>query len=251
MVVRVCVYRFALPNRFENEIDPTAQFLVTINYDLVPSLDYCFDFLPVPQPPNVCEVSSDGIELERDRISHPGAILEHQGHAKLPQDIGKIAVEPVLVPQFNRKLLVRGQLLEERHQTLKKQLPVAEYVATEKWELENDGTEFLPEKTHCVQKFFPFGVTIDEHFVVRNRLRDLHREDEVVRRLREPAVDGLGGWASVEGRIHFNGIELVRVVRQIVRRLEATGIERAFPTGGGERRGSEMNCRRHDSEYTW
>jgi hypothetical protein len=130
--------------------------------------------------------------------------LQHQCDPELGQDIREITVEPVLVPKLNRKLLVLGQLLKERHESLKKRLPVAEHPAVEIRQLENDWTKLLLQDAHRVQKFLPFRLTIDEHFVVGDRLRDLHRKDEIVQRLREPTANGLGGRAGIEIRVHFN-----------------------------------------------
>ena len=129
-------------------------------------------------------------------------------------------------------------------------MPIFEEIATEKWKLENDGAKFLFKKAHRIQKFVPLSIAIDEDLVVRDRLGYFHREDEIVRRLGEPAAHRFRRWTSIESRVHFNGVEAVCVIRQIVRRLQSTRIERALPAGRGERGGSEMNRGCHGREYS-
>jgi len=65
-------------------------------------------------------------------------------------------------------------------------------------------------------------------------LRDLQREDETGRRLERPIVDRLDRRATVERRIHLDGIEATRIVAKVVGGPHALGIEGAVPAVGGE-----------------
>ena len=57
-----------------------------------------------------------------------------------------------------------------------------------------------------------FRIAIHQHFFMCNDLRNLDREDEVLRSSDGPVFDRVGRWASVKGRVHFNRGKLGGVV---------------------------------------
>ena len=89
--------------------------------------------------------------------------------------------------------------------------------------------------------------TLDEDFSVRDRARDLQREDEAGRRLERPIIDRFYRRAAVERRIHLDRVEARRIVSKISRGLHATRIERAGPAGSSECGGSKTDFSRHGS----
>src|SRR5207247_5446138 len=75
-------------------------------------------------------------------------------------------------------------------------------------------------------------VGVDEALGVRDVAAHLDREDEVHRRLRDPAGDGTRARQAVERAVQLDGVEELRVVAQPPRRWAALGIEDAVPPVG-------------------
>jgi len=145
--------------------------------------------------------------------------------------------------------VVRWQLRQERYETIHKFTTVFENTATEERELKDDWTELCPQNAHRVQELLQFRLTVNEDLVMRDRLRDLDRENKVVWCFRKPSADSIDGRASIERRIHFNRIEMFGVETQVVPRLHSRGIERSAPTRGREGGRAKMNRRAHGKEY--
>src|SRR5580700_1623785 len=104
-------------------------------------------------------------------------------------------------------------------------MTIFENTATKEWELKNDWTELCRQNAHCVQELLPFRLTVHEDLIVRDGLRHLDRENEVVRRFRKPSMDRLDGRAGIERRIHFNRIKMFGIKTQVVPRWHSRGIE--------------------------
>src|SRR4029077_16024543 len=109
-----------------------------------------------------------------------------------------------------------------------------EFGAVEIGELQDHGAEFFTEQVHGFDELLEFSFGADEHFFVRDHLRNLDGKEEAVGSLARPAVDGGGGGSAVEGGVHFDGREFCGVVGEVVGGLHSLGIERAFPSGGCE-----------------
>ena len=104
-------------------------------------------------------------------------------------------------------------------------MPIWKDAAVEKRKLKNDRSKLWTEDIHCFQELRNFGIAVHENFVVRDRLRNFDGENEVLRRPSRPVFDGSGGRASVEGRVHLDGMETLRVKGEVVGRLHAPWIE--------------------------
>src|SRR6185436_13760855 len=65
--------------------------------------------------------------------------------------------------------------------------------------------------------------------LVRDFLRKLEREDEIVRRAVVPALERRGRRHSVESRIHFDGAECARVHREKINRPRIHGKKWTYP----------------------
>lgn len=249
VVVSVGVDRDASFPDLVAEVYPAGQLLRAVYNNLVPNLGDGLDFFTITEPSNVGPVGCHRIEFQFRRTRHPRAILKHLGDLVISQEVRKFTVKPVSVAQFYRELVVHWELLQERYNTIQKFVAISENAAAEEWKLKNDWAELCPENTHRVQELLQFWLTVNKDLIVRDRLRDLDRENKVVRRFRKPSTDSIDGGASIERRVDFDRIEMFGVKTQIVPRMHPSGVERSVPAGGRKRRGTKMNRSCHDKEY--
>src|SRR5262249_1909707 len=189
VIVGIGVDRYAAFANLIAKIDPTAQLLRAIHNHFVPRLSHRLDFVPVSEPADVGEVRCDWIELQRQRISHPRTILKYERDSELSKEVREIAVDPVFVTYLDCVFVGRGQLPKKWHEAVQKFMVVRESAASEVWKLEHNGAEFLAEDAHRFQELVQLGIAVDEYLLVRNRVGNLHEENEVLGRFRQPTSD--------------------------------------------------------------
>ena len=117
----------------------------------------------------------------------PGTRL---GNATLAQGLNELWHEPILVSDFDRKLVALGQLLQEWPEPGKKVVLAHERLLVEIPELEQQWPEFLPESVHHLQELRHVIIAIHEHLLMRDDLWGFRSEDETLRRLLVPAFHG-------------------------------------------------------------
>src|SRR6476659_10867967 len=98
-------------------------------------------------------------------------------------------------------------------------MPISKYVPSEERKLEDNRPELRTKNVHRLQELREFRIAVHQNLVVRDRLRNLDGENEVLRRASRPVLDGSSGWASVESRVHFDRMEPVCIEGQVVRGL--------------------------------
>jgi hypothetical protein len=217
-------------------IHPALEFRRAVDDGFVPSVRQFFDRLAVAEPSDVRPVGSDRIEPpgELDRSRHCRQVLQHQGDTMLAQQISQARFEPRPVPNLDGKLAIRGELFEERGQDREKGVRCWRPPAVEEWKLEDRRSELLSEEVHGGQEFRKLGVTVHEQLLVRDCLRDFHREDETPGGSLIPVCDRASSRAGVESRVYFDRVEVFGIERQVVGRPNPLGIERSLPAGRAE-----------------
>jgi hypothetical protein len=250
VIVRVRVNQNASIHSLVAKIHPSAEFGGAINDDLVPRHRLCFDLFPVAQPTDVGPIRRDRVEIQFRWIRHPRPILQHECDAVAPEQIRELGVQPRPISDFNRELAI-GELLQEGDEPVRELMPISKYVSSKERKLENNRPELRAKNIHHFHELRKLGIAVHQNLVVRDRLRNLHGEDEALRRSSRPVLDGFSGWASVEGRVYLDGMEPLRVKGEVVGRLHASRIKRAIPSSGGKGRGSEQERRMiHAEDYT-
>jgi len=145
----------------------------------------------------------------------------------------------------------RGQLLQERNQSVRELVPVLDLPFVEKWKLKHNRPELVAEYAHRVQELSTLSITVQQHFLVRNGLRNLDRKDEALGCSSLPVFNRSSGGTCVESRIHFDRMKVLCVERQVVGRPHSLRIERSVPSRGCEGRRSEEDGRMvHSGEYS-
>src|SRR6266436_1822152 len=98
--------------------DPLGKITLAINNHLVPRCRFFLDPFPVSQPPNVSEVSGNQIEFvfHLPGPRHPALINQRESDAVLPQHICEFRNQPVLVANFDSKLVLLRKLFQKRNQ---------------------------------------------------------------------------------------------------------------------------------------
>jgi hypothetical protein len=66
--------------------------------------------------------------------------LEHERDLVAPQEISKFSVKPGSIPNFDGKLVIAREFLQERNKPVQKFMPIFEYSSIEEWELKDNRT---------------------------------------------------------------------------------------------------------------
>jgi len=96
-------------------------------------------------------------------------------------------------------------------------------------QLEERRPEPRPEEIGGAHEVLQLLAALLETLEVRDLLRCLQDEGEILRHLLGPLEDEFFGRHAVEGVVDLNGLETARVERKEAGRLEVGGIERALP----------------------
>src|ERR1700691_6002891 len=114
---------------FPQKLYPFQEVAPPIHDDLVPSLRFFLDALPVSKPANIGEVSSNQVEsvFHLPRPGHPSLVNQRQSDAVLSQQIHKAEIEPILVPNLDCEFVALWQFLQKRFQECQEFGPALEF----------------------------------------------------------------------------------------------------------------------------
>jgi hypothetical protein len=95
-------------------------------------------------------------------------------------------------------------------------MAVAKHASVEERELKDNRSQLFPENVHRVEELLQVGVAVSQNFFMGDDLGHFGGEDEAFGSSRRPVADGARRGASIEGRIHLDGMEVLGIERQVV-----------------------------------
>src|SRR5208283_223073 len=119
--------------------------------------------------------------------------------------------------------------LKERLQAIQKVHRAGKRIPVEVRKLHEDDGEFFAERFAGAKKLGHYGVRVHQNPFVSDFLRCFQSEKKIRRSFVIPALHGGNGGNAIEGGVNFEGIEFRGVVREVVARLQARGIESLLP----------------------
>ena len=127
-------------------------------------------------------------------------------------------VAPRAMPQLDRQLVFRKRFQEPAQVINRLVLPLKaeRELNQERSELAGGGKRIDPALER-IDVGLRDGTGIDGHVRVGELLVHLHRELEVPRRALDPAEGGVGARLAIEGAVHLDGVEALRVEAQLVK----------------------------------
>ena len=255
VVVRVDHHADAPTHHADEQRGPALHPLPVVHDLAVPPPRHALDRLAVAEEPDVDRVGGDGVQLLLDLVPvrHPRLVHEHEARVALGEEVAEGLCDPRAVSDLDRvPLALARQVGEEAVQAVQEGADRRERLAVEVGELEHERPEARSEPAHHLEEPVANLVRLvgveDQARVgrglpagVHDVARELRRDEERGRRLLGPPVHETCARNAVVRRVHLDGVELARVVREEGGRGRAGRIERPHPVFGRERGGAEAD----------
>ena len=249
MIIHIDVRGRAAAHRGRAHIHPVPNFLGALDDHLVPHFGLLLDAFAVTEQPHISEIRRDVIEFHLRRRRHPRLILQRQRYVIFAQRLREARIQPLFIANFQREFMFARQSLQEGNQHQIKIVAAFEIALIGVRELQQHRPQLGAQYFHHRHELAKFRVAIPQTFFVGDDLRHLGRENKIVRRLQPPAFHGARRRRVVKRGVYLDRIELRRVVRQKIPRLQARGIERARPPRRRKRAGTNAHCAEFFGEF--
>ena len=150
-------------------------------------------------PPDVCEISRRTTsEGEHDLSRNPAAIDKRDSDVAVAKQRDHAFGDPPAMPELDGESQVGRNLsheIDERWKLVRLEVGP---------ELHENRTELVLQLSRALIEHFADSEGITQPLLVRYLLRQLQREDEIVRSAIVPALECCRRWDAVEGRIDFD-----------------------------------------------
>src|SRR5271154_3755285 len=104
-------------------------------------------------------------------------VLQNERDVETPKNICELYIQPFAVSNLDRKPMLTRKRFQEWEQTVGECVAILYLKFIEVRKLKHHDSELVSENAHRFNKCFKLFRTIDENFLVRDRLRHLDREN--------------------------------------------------------------------------